>query len=69
MTAETVKIVLNVEKSKYAAFLDMLKLFEFVSVDPWQSVSVEEEEGIASYEADGTSVYLIASTLEALKKD
>jgi hypothetical protein len=68
MTAETVKIVLNVDKSKYAAFLDMLKLLEFVSVEPSQSA--EEEEGVAGYEADGTSVTdeeLIASALEALE--
>jgi hypothetical protein len=65
MTAETVKIVLNVEKSKYAAFLDMLKLLEFVSVEP-----SAEEEGIAGYEADGAAVTddeLIASALEALE--
>lgn len=64
MTAETVKIVLNVEKSKYAAFLDMLKLLEFVSVES------EEEEGVAGYAADGSSVTddeLIASALEALE--
>lgn len=68
MTVETVKIVLNVEKSKYAAFLEMLKLLEFVSVEPWQSG--DEEEGIAGYAADGISVTddeLIASALEALE--
>jgi len=71
MTAETIKVVLNVEKSKYEAFLDMLKLFEFVSVETWQFASVDEEaEGIIGYEAGGTPVTddeLIASALEALE--
>lgn len=71
MTAETVKVTLNVEKSKYAAFLDMLKLLEFVSVEPRQSANAEEEEeGIFGYEADGTPVTgdeLIVSALEALE--
>jgi hypothetical protein len=33
MIGETVKLVLNVEKSKKDAFLQMLKLFEFVEVE------------------------------------
>lgn len=33
MRTETVRLVLDVDKSKYQAFLDMLKLFDFVRVE------------------------------------
>ncbi len=38
MTTESVPLLLKVEKSKFQAFLEMLKLFEFVSVEPIQNV-------------------------------
>jgi hypothetical protein len=34
MSGETVKLVLTIEKAKQQAFLDMLKLFDFVRVEP-----------------------------------
>lgn len=49
MHGESIKLILNVEKSKFRAFLEMLKLFEFVSVEP---LGVSSKNGMAGYAAD-----------------
>ena len=70
MIAETVQLTLNVEKSKFPAFMEMLKLFEFVRVETWDTMFDDEEDEIVGYEADGTPVTesdLVASALEALE--
>lgn len=68
MTANTVQLLLNVEKSKFPDFLNMLKLFEFVQVENWGTL-LDLEGPAAGFEADGTPVSddeLIASALDAL---